>query len=90
MMRSLWRGAQDMNRNYRDRIITLNVKADLHAHLLQMLGAKDHIAAGRIIGELHTAQRFVQDCRRPIPNWKVMLMVAAFLLGGFLVVWSHT
>ncbi|WP_313398117.1 hypothetical protein [Stenotrophomonas sp.] len=28
---------------------------DLHAHLLHMLGAKDHEDAGRIIGELHAA-----------------------------------
>ncbi len=29
--------------------------ADLHTHLLHMLGAKDHEDAGRIIGELHAA-----------------------------------
>ena len=28
---------------------------DLHAHLLHMLGAKDHEDAGRIIGDLHAA-----------------------------------
>lgn len=29
---------------------------DLHQHLLDMLGAKDHQDAGRIIGELHAAK----------------------------------
>lgn len=31
--------------------------AELHQHLLDMLGAKDHADAGRIIGELHAAAR---------------------------------
>lgn len=29
---------------------------DMHQHLLDMLGAKDHADAGRIIGELHAAE----------------------------------
>jgi len=37
------------------RASTTAAPVDLHAHLLHMLGAKDHEDAGRIIGELHAA-----------------------------------
>ncbi|TAA20344.1 hypothetical protein [Pseudoxanthomonas winnipegensis] len=40
----------------------------LHKHLLTMLGAKDHVDAGRIIAELHAQQLSLITCACPSGN----------------------